>query len=164
MSSKSQKRPCATVGLVEAISKATDPLPPTVGVLSATLYMLQSPLLFLSLANSFAPRKLNLFLFKRFRTLCPKTPGGGVSLRLADGNANLGRASRKVFVEFITCPEGVHRTYYWSRRFTPPVYSRATGSVVSEYVYLRGRVRWVSSLVVGSSLDRASPFFVPTNN
>jgi len=29
---------------------------------------------------------------------------------------------------------------------------------------LRGRVRWVSFLVVGSSSSRASPFFVPTNN
>jgi hypothetical protein len=29
---------------------------------------------------------------------------------------------------------------------------------------LRGRVRWVSSLVAGSSSSRASPFFVPTNN
>jgi hypothetical protein len=37
-------------------------------------------------------------------------------------------------------------------------------SVVSEYVILRGRVRWVSSLVVGGSWVRASPFFVPTNN
>jgi hypothetical protein len=29
---------------------------------------------------------------------------------------------------------------------------------------LRRRVRWVSSLGVGSSSSRASPFFVPTNN
>src|SRR6266436_1760298 len=125
MSSKSQKRPCATVGLVEASSKATDPLPPTVGVLSATPYMLPYPPSFPTLANSFAPRKRNLFFSSDCELFAQKHPGV-VSLRLADGNANLGRASRKVFVEFITCPEGVHRTYYWSRRFTPPGYSQAT--------------------------------------
>src|SRR5689334_3006167 len=31
------------------------------------------------------------------------------------------------FVACVTCPKGVHRTYYWSRRFAPPDYSQVTG-------------------------------------
>ena len=30
------------------------------------------------------------------------------------------------FVGSVTCPEGVHRTYYWSRQVFPPNYSQAT--------------------------------------
>src|SRR6266403_4714222 len=77
MSSKSQKRPCATVGLVEAISKATDPLPPTVGVLSATLYMLQSPVLFLLLRTLLHRANSTSFFSSDSELLAQKHPGVG---------------------------------------------------------------------------------------
>src|SRR5260370_32907157 len=32
------------------------------------------------------------------------------------------------FVGSVTCPEGVHRTYYWKRRVFPPSYSQGTVS------------------------------------
>src|SRR2546426_5439899 len=32
----------------------------------------------------------------------------------------------RAFVELITCPEGVHRTYYWSRQPVSPSYFQAT--------------------------------------
>src|SRR5205814_10609347 len=30
------------------------------------------------------------------------------------------------FIRSVTCPEGVHRTYYWSRKHPPPSCSQAT--------------------------------------
>src|SRR6266481_1779844 len=30
------------------------------------------------------------------------------------------------FVRTVTCPEGVHRTYYWNRRASPPSFPQAT--------------------------------------
>src|SRR5258708_3852172 len=34
--------------------------------------------------------------------------------------------SKTRLIQTITCPEGVHRTYYWSGKFAPPSYSQVT--------------------------------------
>ncbi len=96
------------------------------------------PLLFILLRTLLHRAKRNLFLFKRFRTLCPKTPGGVRSTN--QPRARRGPCRSQLFVEFITCPDGVHRTYYWSRRFTPPSYFRVTVPSFPSTFILRGRV------------------------
>ena len=84
-----------------------------------------SPFLSHSCALFGTAQKLNPFVFRRFRTLCAKTPGVGVS--------------PIPFIQTITCPEGVHRTYYWSREFAPPSYSQVTvPSFPSTFIYVGG--------------------------
>ncbi len=58
-----------------------------------------------------------------------ETPRGGkppVTSHYHSQATGLPRPCRgHLFVEFITCPEGVHRTYYWSRRVVSPTYPRS---------------------------------------
>ena len=55
-------------------------------LLSLVLYPLPSyPFSFHTLAHSWHAPKLNSFLFNGFRTLCPETPGVGVSTRSVKG-------------------------------------------------------------------------------
>src|SRR6266853_2018047 len=121
------------------------------------------PLLFL-LLRTLSHRANSTSCFQAIPNSLPKTPGGG-GIPSPRGREREPRTRLK---------KSVCRIHYLSRGsasdvlLEPAVHSARLfsghSSVVSEYVYLRGRVRWVSSLVVGSSLDRASPFFVPTSN
>src|SRR5437016_4342157 len=61
------------------------------------------PLLFILLRTLLHRAKRNLFLFKRFRTLCPKTPGG-----VRSTNQPL---ARRPLSESVVC-----RIHYLSRR------------------------------------------------
>src|SRR5438132_12444172 len=43
------------------------------------------------------------------------------------------------FIRSVTCPEGVHRTYYWSLQFAPPSFSQATvPSFTSPVIFVGG--------------------------
>ena len=77
------------------------------------------------LAHSLARRKTQPFCFQAIPRSLPKTPGVGVS--------------HIPFIQTITCPEGVHRTYYWRWEFAPPSYSQVTvPSFPSTFIYVGG--------------------------
>src|SRR5260370_6584871 len=72
--------------------------------------------------------KSQLFCFQAIpQSLC-NTPGVGGVLPAAMPTIH-GRP-KNAFVGFVTCPEGVHRTYYWNRRATPPSYTQVMGPAV----------------------------------
>src|SRR5216684_1919544 len=69
--------------------------------------------------------KSQLFCFQAIpQSLC-NTPGVG-GVHPAPMPTIHGRPAKNAFIGFVTCPEGVHRTYYWNRRATPPSYPQVT--------------------------------------
>src|SRR5260370_20279014 len=68
--------------------------------------------------------KSQLFCFQAIpQSLCNAPGVGGV---LPAAMPTIHGRPKNAFVGFVTCPEGVHRTYYWNRRATPPSYPQVT--------------------------------------
>jgi hypothetical protein len=70
-------------------------------------------------------KKLNSFLFKQFRTLCAKHPGGGDASSISTFQPSSVQPANGPCLP-VTCPEDVHLTYYWSERFARANFLRAT--------------------------------------
>ena len=77
--------------------------------------------------------KTQLFCFQAIPHSLRKTPGGwgtpqvpGAGCRESFIFSHQSRVTSHAFIQTVTCPEGVHRTYYWNRRTPPPKFLQAT--------------------------------------
>src|SRR5260370_17482154 len=126
---------------------------------SAFLPRPPSPFLSDSCALFCNHQNLNSFVFKRFRSLCATQPAWGEYTPGRCLRSTVGQQKTRLSDSLPVRRECIERTI-------------GTGGPLRQAIprsrfrrfQLRGRVRWVSFLVVGSSSSRASPFFVPTNN
>src|SRR5260370_13211590 len=55
----------------------------------------------------------------------PQVPGAECREQFIFSTSPQSQLTRHVFIRTVTCPEGVHRTYYWNRRAFPPNFSQA---------------------------------------